>query len=174
MLLRYLLCTQRVHAQRQPLRFIDRELLPHLANTVRQLAAHVGASPTDCFLLPNATAGLNTVLRSLGQRLLQQGDAVLLLDTAYGSVKKMVRELCGESQGATVIELKVPFPLTSEDDIVAAVGRALDTQKGKRIKLAVFDHITSASGLTLPVQKLVQLCHDHGVQASLVTISSVY
>jgi isopenicillin-N epimerase len=159
-----------MHTQRQPLRFIDRELLPHLANTVRKLAAHVGASPSECFLLPNATAGLNTVLRSLGQRLLQKGDAVMLLDTAYGSVKKMVRELCGESQGVTVIQVTVPFPLTSEDDLIAAVGQALDTHSGKRIKLAVFDHITSASGLTLPVQKLVQLCHDYGVQASLVNI----
>jgi selenocysteine lyase/cysteine desulfurase len=95
---------------------------------------------------------------------------VLLLDTAYGSVKKMVRELCGESQGVTVIQVTVAFPLASEDDLITAVGQALDTYGGKRVKLAVFDHITSASGLTLPVQKLVQLCHDHGVQASLVNV----
>jgi selenocysteine lyase/cysteine desulfurase len=95
---------------------------------------------------------------------------VLLLDTAYGSVKKMVRELCGESQGVTVIQVTVPFPLASEDDLVTAVGQALDTYSGKFVKLAVFDHITSASGLTLPVQKLVQLCHHHGVQASSVNV----
>lgn len=149
----------RMHLERQPLRFIDRELLPHLAHTVRALSQFVDASPTDLVLLPNATAGLNAVIRSLVDRVLSPGDEILLLDTAYVSVKKMVRVLCA-ARGITIREVCVPFPLESEEQAIRVVENALTP----RTRLAIFDHITSGAGLVLPVKRLTEICQRAGAQ----------
>lgn len=34
-----------MHAERQPLRFIDRELFPHMVKSLKMLAAHMGKAP---------------------------------------------------------------------------------------------------------------------------------
>jgi isopenicillin-N epimerase len=53
-------------------------------NTVRaQLAAYIGASEDDLVFIPNASDGVNTVLRSLQPPV---GQKILLLNTAYGMV----------------------------------------------------------------------------------------
>ncbi|KAG5188659.1 pyridoxal phosphate-dependent transferase [Tribonema minus] len=171
----------RTHLERQPLRFIDRQLLPHLADSVRALAAHMRAPAADVALLLNATAGLNAVIRSAADAAHRCGDAtftsyngrtgggsdsagsgggggeILLLSTAYGSVKTMARELWG---AGAVREARIRFPIASEDEVVAAVAAALTP----RTRLAVFDHVTSATAVTLPVRRLTALCHERGVQ----------
>ena len=52
----------RLHAERQPLAFIDRSLFAHVVESQRQLAAIVGASPRDLALLPNATTALTVAI----------------------------------------------------------------------------------------------------------------
>ncbi len=50
--------------EKQPLRFLDREIMPRLVWATRRLAAFVGADAQDVALVPNATTGLNAVLQS--------------------------------------------------------------------------------------------------------------
>jgi len=48
----------RRYAERQPLRFIDRELFPFLVRRIRELSAFVGENdPSNLVILPNATTG---------------------------------------------------------------------------------------------------------------------
>ena len=54
----------REHAEVQPLKFIDRELLPLLVHTIREFAPFVNAMPEDLVFLPSATVGLNTVINA--------------------------------------------------------------------------------------------------------------
>ena len=55
----------RVHAERQPLRFIDRELFPHMVKSLKMLAAHMDCDPKDLALVPNATLSLNAIFQSV-------------------------------------------------------------------------------------------------------------
>jgi len=144
-----------VHCERQPLRFIDRELFPHIVHSLRCIAAEVGVPPERCVFLPNATTGFNAALRSAP---LAPGDTVFLLDIAYGSMKKAVAEIAGAA-GATVVTMPVVFPLSSEDDLVAQVAAAMPPTG---VKLAVFDHVASNTGLVLPVGKLAALAASRG------------
>ena len=68
----------RAHAERQPLKFIDRELFAHLVESTRVVADWMGACPTELVLTPNATAGLNAAVASIVGRL-EQGDEVRIL-----------------------------------------------------------------------------------------------
>lgn len=75
------------------MRFFDRVLVPHMAESIRSLTRFINGEPGSVALVPNATHGLNSALQSLGRSLLSPGSEVLVLDTTYGSVKIMAREL---------------------------------------------------------------------------------
>ena len=142
------------YAERQPLRFIDRELFPLVVHSIRSMAAHIHCDARSLCFMPNATSGLNTVLQSLP---LKPGDAILSLDIGYGGVKKMIAHAC-ERSGASHVTVTIPLPLQSEDEVVAAVQQSLNDS----VRLCVFDHITSNSALVLPIKKLISICQAAG------------
>src|SRR5215510_3675411 len=70
----------RARMERQPLQFLSRDLENHLDSARGALAAFVGANAEDIVFVPNATSGVNTVLRSLT---FDQGDELLVTDHEY-------------------------------------------------------------------------------------------
>jgi isopenicillin-N epimerase len=99
--------------------------------------------------------GCNAVLRSLP---LGPGDEVMVLTHGYGAVRNTVRFVT-EVVGARMTEAVVPFPDPTEESLIAAVAAAISP----RTRLAVLDHITSASAIVLPIQRIVAVCHQTGV-----------
>ncbi|CAI8058002.1 L-cysteine desulfhydrase [Geodia barretti] len=106
-----------VYCERQPLRFLDRELLPLLAFTTRRLADFIDATPSELALVPNVTTGINSVIRSVCKTFSPQ-DSVLIFNTTYGAVKKLVRTV-SEEVGFSVHELVIHFPLHSHSQVRA-------------------------------------------------------
>ncbi|XP_072356123.1 uncharacterized protein [Scyliorhinus torazame] len=145
-----------VHIERQPLRFYDRELLPHLVFVTKRLAEFVGCSPTDLVLVPNVTMAMNCVVRSQD---LRQGDTVFMLNVTYGAVKKLLKEVC-ENRGATLQEESLEFPLLGPSQIITKVKESL--QPGT--KLAVFDHIPSNAAFINPLPEIIDICHKRGTK----------
>ena len=144
----------RARMERQPTRFMAR-LPPLLREAADALGAFLGAQGRDIAFVDNATTGCNAVLRSLP---LAAGGEVLVLDHVYNAVRNTVRFVT-ERAGAVMTVATLPFPATTEDAAVAAITRALTA----RTKLAVIDHITSASALVLPIGRIVAACHAAGV-----------
>jgi len=63
--------------------------------------------------------------------------------------------------GARVVEVSVPFPLAGPDAVVEAfLGGVTD-----RTRLALFDHVTSPTGLVLPAARLVAALRERGVES---------
>ncbi len=139
----------------QPTRFMSAVLPAALHDARARLAAFVGADAEDIAFVDNATSGCNSVLRSLS---FAEGDEVLLSDHGYGAVRNTVRFVT-ERVGARMTEATIPFPHATTDSVVAAVATALSP----RTRLAVIDHITSASALVMPVARIAAVCHDAGV-----------
>lgn len=136
------------YCERQPLRFIDRELFPYIVHSLRCMAQELSCPPQNITFIPNATYGLNTAIASAG---VTRGDTVFMLDIGYGSVKKMAQTLCA-SVGATLVTYHVPFPFPPPDDLVTAVTAAIPPGT----KLCIFDHITSNTAVVLPVAALIK------------------
>jgi isopenicillin-N epimerase len=123
------------------------------------LASFIGADPEEVVFVVNATTGINSVIRSLD---LQQGDSVLCLDLTYRPVLNTLRFVCTVRQELVeLVELPIPLPLPTSDDIVRMVQEALT--KHPNVRLAVFDHITSPTALVLPVARLASLCRKRNV-----------
>jgi isopenicillin-N epimerase len=139
----------------QPTRFMGTVLANALRNAASLLGDFLGANGADIGFVDNATSGCNAVLRGLA---LMPGDEVLVLDHGYGAVRNTVRFVT-ERAGARMTEAVIPFPAVTDDGLFLAFRARLSP----RTRLAVVDHITSASALVMPVERIVALCHELGV-----------
>jgi isopenicillin-N epimerase len=149
----------RERLEREPVRFFVREL-PDLLDAARAaLARFVGADPRDLVFVPNVTAGVNAVLRSLT---LRATDELLTTDQEYNACRNAL-EFVARRFGANVVVAPVPFPLRD----AAEVSSALLARVTPRTRLVLFDHVTSQTGLVLPVAELAAELSRRGV-ATLV------
>jgi isopenicillin-N epimerase len=144
----------RARMERHPTHFMSEELPPALRAAAARLAAFVGSEAKDLVFVENATAGCNTVLRSIP---LAPGDEILVTDHGYPAVRKAAEHAAARA-GARVIEAVVPFPLDDPAQVTAAVAAKL----GPRTRLAIFDHVTSPTAVIFPVRELTALCRAAG------------
>lgn len=145
----------RARMERQPVRFMQRELPGALRAAAAVLAEFLAVSGDDLVFVENATAGINVVARAAA---LGPGDEVLTTGHAYPAVRKVLNFVCRES-GAALVEAEAPFPVSGGDQVVAAVAAAITP----RTRLAVLDHVTSQTAVVFPIAALAVLCRSHGV-----------
>ncbi len=141
--------------ERQPVRFFGRELEGLLDGARRELATFLGADPEGLAFVPNATTGVNAVLRWLP---LAPGDEVLTTDHAYNACRNAL-DIAVTAAHARVEVVAVPFPLRAPEEVVATVLARVTP----RTRLALLDHVTSPTGLVLPLARLVRELGARGV-----------
>ena len=116
----------------------------------------VGADGADLALVPNATAGVSTVLRSLRFR---PGDELLATDQEYNASLNALR-FAAERDGARVVVAELGYPAAGAEDardrILAAVT--------PRTRLAMLSHVTSPTAIALPLEDLVGELRERGVE----------
>jgi isopenicillin-N epimerase len=139
-----------------PVRFLSRELDDRLDAARAALAAFVGAHPDDLGFVVNATTGINAVLRSLR---FNTGDELLTTDHAYNACRNTLNFVAAR-EGVGVVVAPVPFPLTSPDEVVTAVLEKVTA----RTRLAMLDHVTSPTGLVLPLARLIAELSARGIE----------
>jgi isopenicillin-N epimerase len=147
----------REHIERQPVRFFVRELEGLWDEARNTLAQFLGAHSDDLVFVPNATSGVNAVLRSLR---FQPGDELLVTDHEYNACRNALN-FAADQNGVRVVVAEVPFPLQGEDEVV---GRILE-RVTVHTRLALLDHVTSQTGLVLPIQRLVRELATRGVDS---------
>ena len=155
-------------AEAQPAAFLFRELMrltpddasaprPLLRQAADAVGEFVGVRGDDLVFVDNASTGVNAVLRSIA---LRPGDEIVVLDQAYGAVVKAA-EFVARAAGAKVVVVATPFPVQGDpaEEYADAVERALTP----RTRLAILDHISSHTALTLPVAAMTARCRARGV-----------
>jgi isopenicillin-N epimerase len=145
----------RARLEREPVRFMIRELEGLLAEARRSVAHLVGAQPDDLAFVPNASSGVSTVLRSLA---LRPDDELLTTDHVYGACRNAL-VFAAEASGARLVVAPVPFPLSSSEEVVNAVLARVTT----RTRLLLIDHVTSPTAVIFPVERMVAALAARGV-----------
>ena len=146
----------RARMEREPVHFFVHQLEP-LWNAAReQAAAFVGARPEDLAFVRNATAGVNAVLRSLR---FAPGDQLLCTDHGYNACRNVLA-FVAERWGAEVVVAELPFPLSDPSEVTRAIADAVTD----RTRLALIDHVTSPTGLVLPIAEITEALSERGVR----------
>ncbi len=138
----------------EPVRFLDGELEGRLDAARAALGAFIGADAEDLAFVPNATFGVNTVLRGLR---FSPGDEILVTDMEYNACRNAAQFVAGS--GARVVAAKIPFPGATPQIAADAVLAALTP----RTRLAMLSHIVSPTGIILPLDTLVPELQKRGV-----------
>ncbi|MCX6285339.1 MAG: aminotransferase class V-fold PLP-dependent enzyme [Bacteroidetes bacterium] len=139
----------------QPMRFMVRQLEGMLNTAREKTAAFVNADCSDLVFVPNATAGVNTVFRSLR---FEPGDEILFTNHIYFACRQLL-EYIAETTGAVLVEAHYDIPISSPGVITEAVLSAVSN----KTKIALIDHITSATALIQPVEEIVRELEKRGV-----------
>ncbi len=147
----------RDRVERQPLQFFGRDIEFLLDEARHELATFIGADPETLVFVPNATTGVNTVLRSLH---FEPGDELLTTNQEYNACRNALNYVA-ERFGLKVVVAAVPFPITSSQQVIEAVVAAISP----RTRLALIDHVVSQTGLVFPIAQLVQELNQRGIDS---------
>jgi selenocysteine lyase/cysteine desulfurase len=134
--------------------------LPRLVDISRfAIASYVHVPLDELVLIPNATTGVNTVLRNLKY---EQGDRILYFSTLYGACEKTVEHLVETCPGIDGVRVELKYPV-SDDALITQFRAAVDREKEGKVKVAVFDTVTSLPGVKMPFERLVEECRHYGI-----------
>ena len=146
----------RLELERAPVDFFLRRLDARMAAVRERVGRFVGASADDIALCTNATTGVNAVLRSFP---IPSGCEVLTTNHEYNACRNTL-DFAAERAGARVVVAKIPFGLRDPAEVVAALEDAVTD----KTYLALVDHITSPTGLVLPIESIVERLRARGVK----------
>lgn len=145
----------RKRMEARPVYFHVKEAPAAIRESARVLGDFLGTGGDNIAFVENATTGVNAVLRSFPWR---KGDGIVFTSHGYGAVNNAIH-YAAERYSLEAVEVQVPFPVNSIDEVVDSVESALS----QNTKLLVVDHITSPTGIVLPIERLIALCHARDI-----------
>jgi isopenicillin-N epimerase len=113
--------------EREPVDFLSRNLPTRIDAARDALAPFLGVDGSDLVFVPNATAGVNAVLRSLA---FDRGDELLVTNHTYAACRKAV-EFVACHAGVRVVTATLPFPCRDEGAIIAAIMGAVSADRSR-------------------------------------------
>jgi selenocysteine lyase/cysteine desulfurase len=110
--------------------------------------------------MPNATTGINTVLRNL---VFQPGEHILYFATIYGACERTVSYIT-ETTPAKSVKISYTYPVEDDWLVSAFKSKVKEVEDaGGKVKIAIFDTVVSMPGVRMPFEKLTAACKELGV-----------
>ena len=145
----------RERMERDPVRFFAMDYDRLLGAAIEGAAAFISADPAGYAFVPNATYGVNALLRGAG---IAAGDEILVTDHGYEACNLAAEEIAAE-RGATVRFARIPIPVSGPDAVVEAILDAVTPAT----TVAVIDHVTSGTALVFPIETIVAALAERGI-----------
>ncbi|KAG7288361.1 Glycosylphosphatidylinositol (GPI)-anchored cell wall endoglucanase [Staphylotrichum longicolle] len=151
-------------AEARPDPFIRYEY-PKLLDESREAVAKLLRVPTEtAVFVPNATAGVNTVLRNIVWNA-DGKDEILYFDTIYGGCARTIDYVIEDRQGL-VSSRCITLAYPCEDAaVLEAFESAVQASKdaGKRPRLCLFDVVSSLPGVRFPFEDVTAACRKASI-----------
>lgn len=160
----------RAEIEREPVRFFNITLWERLDHARAAVAEVMGGDPADYVFCRNATEGVATMLENAAEgvgtpasRPLQPGDELLTFNHEYPACMHNLHRLAGR-RGCTVRTEPFPVPPPGEPPLAAdALVEYLLAAVSDTTRLVLVSHITSPSGVVIPIDRLTGPLAERGV-----------
>ena len=127
-----------------------------LTEAVRhEAAALIGADPEELAIVRNTTEAMNTIASGVD---LSPGDEILTTDHEHAGGMICWQYLAERTQ-ARIVQLEMPVPATSADELVARVAEHLN----ERTRICSFSHVDTLTGVRLPLARIAELTRPRGM-----------
>jgi selenocysteine lyase/cysteine desulfurase len=121
-----------------------------------RLAELVNADPGEVALTRNTTESLDTIIAGYPWK---KGDEAVFAIQDYGAMRQMF-EVVAQRHGITNNIVSVPSHPKSDDELVQLYENAITP----KTKLLMVCHMINISGHILPIRKICDMAHAHGVE----------
>ncbi len=142
--------------EQQPVLYF-REIMQMMQDARTALAEYLGTRRENLVYVANATYAVTLAAQAFGQ-MLQDGDEILTTDHEYGACIRAWNQYA-VAKGAKLVCASVPMPAPSQDALVELIW----SQVTSRTRLLFISHITSPTGLRMPVEELCRRCREAGI-----------
>ena len=122
----------------------------------KELAKLVGSTPDQIAITRNATESLDLVISGFPW---QQGDEAIYAKQDYGTMKEMFEQI-SDRYGVINKIISVPNHPKNDEEIVSLY----ESQITKKTKLIMVCHMINITGQILPIKKICEMAHSHGVE----------
>jgi isopenicillin-N epimerase len=153
----------RTGMESEAVRFFVEELQEHMDACRRAVAAFVDCDWDELAMVTNATVGVATALENCP---LGPGDEILVNDHEYPACLNNARRIAARA-GAKVVAVTLPWPMPpgcSADEAEALIASTILGSVTPRTKVALISHVTSPSGLLLPLERIIPRLRERGIR----------
>lgn len=140
-----------------PVQFLDREMNTRDLNARQALAQYLSVPVNDLVFVTNVTQAVNLVARSLD---LRPGDEILTSDHEYGACDYIWEFICNKT-GAIYTRKHIQLPAESPEEMAKGFWEGVTSHT----KVIFLSHITSATALHLPVERIIPMARQAGIRA---------
>ncbi|KAI5119107.1 hypothetical protein M0805_007855 [Coniferiporia weirii] len=144
-----------------PDRYMRITYKPLLVTVRSRVAQLIGAETDECVIVPNATHGVNTVLRNLDW---SKDDVIVQTKVTFPSVSRTIQYISDTPPHPQQSTFALEFPTTVSDILkrFRAHLKGIPRQSGRKV-VAVIDAIVSVPGALLPWKEMVGICKEEDV-----------
>ncbi|OWP06487.1 hypothetical protein B2J93_9260 [Marssonina coronariae] len=155
------------HAPTQPTYLFKH---PHQAHSAFLPALFEKSAKTSTVVfVPNATTGVNTVLRNIAWNL-DSKDEIVYFETIYGACLKTIDYICEANHNAVKPRAVTKIYPIEDPNLLSLFRDAIKASRaeGNQPRLAIFDTVSSFSGVRMPFEALTAICKEEGSKQSNV------
>jgi selenocysteine lyase/cysteine desulfurase len=121
-----------------------------------RLATYVGCSSEELILTRNTTESLDMIISGYPWK---KGDEAVYAEQDYGAMQMQFQQVA-RRYGVVNKVVSLPLHPSSDDEIVSLYESAI----GPRTRLLMICHMVNITGQILPVRKICDMAHRHGVE----------
>lgn len=141
--------------EQEPTYFMNIAGPRYLKESKKSLAEYLNTHEDDFVYVANPSFAVNIVAKSFP---LRENDEVLATNIEYGACDRTWEYHCKKS-GAVYKRQNIPFPIESKDDFVQKFVSGITD----RTRLIFISHITSSTGLRLPVEEICAIAKKRNI-----------
>ncbi|KAJ2914320.1 hypothetical protein MD484_g6096, partial [Candolleomyces efflorescens] len=138
-----------------------------------QVASLIGAQTDECYIVANATAGVNTVLRNFTW---DKDDIIITFNTSYHAITSTAAYLSDIAPHPKTLQFVLNLPL-SQEEIAQQFKAFIQSPEAKvgpnNKRVAIIDSIISNPGALLPWKEITKICKEENVWSVIDAAHSI-